>query len=140
MEKHHQSSDEERMPQASFKRQRGWQGEHLELNHSADACSAKEAVVAVDLNQFRNTVVGQGYQAKHVIRQKGLTSAPVSKVTIDKGDDAVENKKQRKSTEYDSRQTNSVDQAKGKSKLQAYLKCEGLRKFRKELAKIEASA
>ncbi|GKY97536.1 hypothetical protein MPSEU_000711800 [Mayamaea pseudoterrestris] len=123
------------------KRQRGWQGEHLELEHAAaarqdDAGDQKDSVVAVDLNQFRNTVVGQGYQAKHVIRQKGSTQASRASIVKLNYERDESNNKKRKSHRQDAE---PFSQGPAKFKLQTYLECPGLRKFRKELAKIEAS-
>jgi hypothetical protein len=63
----------------------GWDGDDMELEHlketgrllkdgrglsSQDQSQSASAYAAVDLSKFRNTEVGQGYQAKHVIRQK----------------------------------------------------------------------
>ena len=57
-----------------------WEGEEMELDHQREterrdrdreesSTGAAAIVTAVDLNQFRNTEVGKGYQAKHVVRQ-----------------------------------------------------------------------
>ena len=53
---------------------KGWGGEELELYHQMQNRSAsgegKAKASFVDLDQFRNTDVNKGYQAKHVIRQQ----------------------------------------------------------------------
>src|SRR3569623_769458 len=61
--------------QSASRSRKGWEGESLELQHEREAhhynqSGTATSVVAVDLNQFRNTEVGKGYQAKHVIRQR----------------------------------------------------------------------
>ena len=69
-----------------------WQGEEIELDHrdrDESSTGAAAIVTAVDLNQFRNTEVGKGYQAKHVVRQKNTatnnndTAAAAAQVIID---------------------------------------------------------
>jgi hypothetical protein len=76
-----------------------WQGEEMELDHQreserrdrdrdASSTGAAAIVTAVDLNQFRNTEVGKGYQAKHVVRQNTAstnndTAAAATQVMID---------------------------------------------------------
>jgi hypothetical protein len=68
----------------------GWDGDNMELEHLRESgrllkdgkglplqgSQSSSAYAAVDLSKFRNTEVGQGYQAKHVIRQK-TTGAPI---------------------------------------------------------------
>ena len=61
-----------------------WEGEELELDHYREGRGSankkrKDASAAVDLSQFQNTVVGQGYQAKHVIRQRTNAAAFIEK-------------------------------------------------------------
>mmetsp|Transcript_52637 Transcript_52637/g.58860 ORF Transcript_52637/g.58860 Transcript_52637/m.58860 type:complete len:192 (-) Transcript_52637:63-638(-) len=54
-----------------------WQGREMEIVHQRETerrdrknnNKSTSTVAAVDLNQFRNTEVGKGYQAKHVVRQ-----------------------------------------------------------------------
>ena len=67
-------NDDYRLPSATRKRS-GWAGEEMELEHHRQTQQQHRledsSAVAVDLNQFRNTQVGSGYQAKGVIRQRG---------------------------------------------------------------------
>mmetsp|Transcript_8185 Transcript_8185/g.17670 ORF Transcript_8185/g.17670 Transcript_8185/m.17670 type:complete len:150 (+) Transcript_8185:82-531(+) len=119
----HSSSDEEHLPLplshpariiecgSKNERNRGW-GQSMELAHQQEVgqrrikrklnCDSDndndDDVVAVDLNQFRNTEVGKGYQAKHVVRQRSATTEKVktttinSKVNVHRGDDAGSNR------------------------------------------------
>jgi hypothetical protein len=52
-------------------RKRGWGGGDMEMEHQQEATrkEKRKNVAAVRVEQFQNTVVGEGYQAKHVIRQ-----------------------------------------------------------------------
>ena len=147
---HHQddnsSDDDDGRAAPAFavsKRNRGWQGEQLELQHSAMTTDKKDSqVVAVDLNQFRNKAVGEGYQAKHVIRQKGI-SASNSGPAAPKQSDSHASKKQKSS--HQNHINSSQDSSNGrketpKSRTDKYLRSTGLRRFRKELAKIESSS
>lgn len=114
-------------------RRGGWQGEEMELAHRPSAEIASHA--AVDLNQFRNTQIGQGYQAKHVVRQRSAhekSTLAVKEMVIEKNS-SKEKKSKKRSAENDTSEKNN------KSQLQTYLQCEGLRKFRKELDSIESS-
>mmetsp|Transcript_25594 Transcript_25594/g.37813 ORF Transcript_25594/g.37813 Transcript_25594/m.37813 type:complete len:116 (-) Transcript_25594:7-354(-) len=100
------------------RKRKGWDGQDMEMSHKREKTHESNAVAAVDLNQFRNTEVGQGYQAKHVFRQKT----------------GMENK------------TKVVDMSRGASqkkaslikdeRLSKYLKCAGIREFRRQLEKI----
>ena len=129
------------------KRQRGWQGSEMELEHQREILNSKESgreiakSAAVDISQFQNFEVGQGYQAKHVVRQKGGAMGTTAaggggdtgqKVTVasmpTKPEDyASETRKKKKSKQEDDRS------------LESYLQCSGLREFRKEIEKILAS-
>ena len=56
-------------------KKRGWAGEEMEMNHSRSSLSAPGETTTtnattIDFSQFRNEEVGQGYQAKGVVRQK----------------------------------------------------------------------
>ena len=141
------SSDDDRSASkfSVSKRNRGWQGEQLELQHAriTTADADKDSVVAVDLNQFRNTVVGQGYQAKHVIRQRGIfltaSSGPAASKPNDEPLPVDHASKKRKSSHVDGQNSNIARKDTPKSRTEMYFGCAGLRKFRKELAKIEKS-
>jgi hypothetical protein len=113
----------------SHHRRRGWQGEELEMGHQQEALrggkSKQGAVAAVDIRQFQNTVVGEGYQAKHVVRQPG--SKPASSLQVkDLSGGAVFNKAKEKPSKSDSGDRD-------------YIKNDGLREFRKEIELILAS-
>eukprot|EP00590_Aulacoseira_subarctica_P010349 CAMPEP_0172430058 /NCGR_PEP_ID=MMETSP1064-20121228/52914_1 /TAXON_ID=202472 /ORGANISM="Aulacoseira subarctica , Strain CCAP 1002/5" /LENGTH=135 /DNA_ID=CAMNT_0013175849 /DNA_START=242 /DNA_END=645 /DNA_ORIENTATION=+ len=61
-----------------------WEGEEMELDHYREGRGSankkrKDASAAVDISQFQNTVVGQGYQAKHVIRQRTNAATSIEK-------------------------------------------------------------
>jgi hypothetical protein len=124
-------------------RNRGWQGEQLELEHSLEPKTS--TCVAVDLQQFRNTVVGQGYQAKHVVRQKGLpTSENENKRLAEPrkhqkcNDNSISGRTTPKKRKSESERGDGGPELSAETtKLQRYLQCAGLRRFRKELANIE---
>jgi hypothetical protein len=117
-------------------RNRGWQGEQLELKHSLEPKTSK--CVAVDLQQFRNTVVGQGYQAKHVVRQKGLSDRLAETRKHPSNDNSVSGMTAPKKRKSESERGDGGPELSAETtKLQRYLQCAGLRRFRKELANIE---
>jgi len=165
------SSSDGSMPRGlAPKRRRGWEGEALELERDDAPASGKETHAAVDLQQFRNTEVGKGYQAKHVVRQRtGIPPAKsedaVQDMTIasgapDTAADGHSTKKERskksssrkskkrkkrdsspapKDKDYDGKKRDRSSSSKRNSKserLEKYLKCEGLRNFRKEIESI----
>jgi hypothetical protein len=74
--------DNEYLPRSVGQQRRGWQGEELEIDHQRESLKSgkyKDAVAAaVDIRQFQNhVVVGEGYQAKHVMRQSSAkTTGP----------------------------------------------------------------
>lgn len=70
-------------------------------------------------SQFRNEKVGEGYQAKHVVRQK---KSSVEKVQII---DKTQPKKKKRRREE-----------KKLADLQRYLHCRGFREFRKEIEQM----
>jgi hypothetical protein len=155
-------NDDYRLPSATRKRS-GWAGEEMELEHhrqrqgatGTGASNNDCAAVAVDLNQFRNTVVGSGYQAKGVIRQSSHNrntneiinlSDPKKAVVADKSDDgslsSVDKKKRKRSSK---RRKKEESKSRSKSKksgsemnavTEKYLQCKGIRAFRKEIEKI----
>lgn len=131
---------------------RGWQGEDLEMNHHreqqklAEGNSHHKEHAAVDLEQFRNTEVGKGYQARHVIRQR--SGQPAQDVSIrDMTKEGAkhnkdEKKKKRHKTEKRERSKRDQESSKKESdaeKLESYLRCTGLRNFRREIEKILSS-
>lgn len=144
MSDNHLSDEESAVPVVAFSRKRrGWEGEHLELERKIDATAVDETAsshAAVDLEQFRNTQVGKGYQAKHVIRQP---SAPDRQVTIQDMTQLHQLPKTSgeatKSRRLDDEKPTKDDSASARTRLHRYLQCEGLRKFRTELESIESS-
>jgi hypothetical protein len=65
--------DNEYLPRSVGQQRRGWQGEESEIDHQRESLNSgkdKDVVAAaVDIRKFQNHLVGEGYQAKHVIRQ-----------------------------------------------------------------------
>lgn len=134
------SSDEstrDRYSQLSGKRS-GWAGEEMEMQHSRETWKKPSAEsVAVDLEQFRNHQVGKGYQAKFVVRQKTGHEEEAASSKRKSSDEPPSSASKRTQRNDESR---SKKKAKSHSDpLLKYLQCEGLRKFRKEIAKIEDS-
>jgi hypothetical protein len=125
---------------AQYHRRRGgWQGDDLELERKDPTDVAPHA--AVDLSQFRNTEVGKGYQAKHVIRQRSAAAKEAIMAVRDmtKVDTTVKKSKEAKVKKRKSSR-NDTSQQQQQQQLQRYFQCQGLRTFRKELAAIEAPA
>ena len=107
----------------------GWQGQELELGHQQEVLRSgrKERVVtAVDIRQFQNHVVGQGYQAKHVVRQPSANLASFQAQITDMSGGAVFHSETEKAKKAD-------------SGYRDYIKNDGLREFRKEIESILAS-
>ena len=116
-------------------KRRGWDGDHLELNRQQPT-EDLATHVAVDLGQFRNEQIGVGYQAKHVIRQRYVPNAPV---VIDDTTQVTANSRTLEKRVHEA--LGKVDtKSKSIARIHKYLKCNGLRKFRKELASIESSS
>jgi hypothetical protein len=142
--------EDDRYLQYASRKNRGWGGEDMELQHKQthDTSASASDPVAVDLSQFRNTQVGKGYQAKHVVRQRTVATEPPSTAATNakpkrgeksKSIDAASSSRKRSSED-----TRAVEEgSKSKSKrqeeddrLQRYLQCDALRQFRRELEKI----
>ena len=127
---------------------RGWQGEQMELAHARDSESKKGVATAVDLSQFRNEEVGKGYQAKFVVRQRNAQDEGPAPSVKDMTRKRTEKKKSRKSKrkrssrkddtddDNDDDEDNEREQDNAKNQLDKYLKSEALRRFRKELEKF----
>ncbi len=107
-------------------RNRGGWGEAMELAHQRSNDAGASSVAAVDLNQFRNTEVGTGYQAKHVVRQKTaeptVTKTRIVNSNFQSGADRNSESSQAKAIETDE-----------------LLRNDGLRAFRKEIESILSS-
>jgi hypothetical protein len=124
------------MPVGFSNKRHGWDGDHLEYEREEPTFESKSSHVAVDLEQFRNQKIGVGYQAKNVIRQR---SVPHSSVVIHNRtlhSTSSSNSKKRKSDESDTKLEMEVSL---EDRLQKYIMCKGMRKFRNELASIESS-
>ena len=103
---------------------------------------------AVDLAQFRNEEVGKGYQAKHVIRQKEVSSTTTKKTgVVDMTGGKFSGKKERGSESSATRKRSRDDGGEkgnddkkrpptGDAPLESYLKCKGMRDFMMEIDKI----
>lgn len=110
-------------------RRRGWQGEELEMGHQQETLRSgkhkESTVAAVDIRQFQNHVVGEGYQARHVVRQPSANPASNLQVKDMSGGAAFHHKKEKAS--------------KSDTGEREYMKNDGLREFRKEIESILAS-
>ncbi|KAL3944884.1 MAG: hypothetical protein SGBAC_001029 [Bacillariaceae sp.] len=100
---------------------RGWQGSSMELEHQQDSGREKKRknVAAMDVTQFQNTEVGEGYQAKHVMRQPSKRDEKTKVVDMTGGKDFKTEKKRPNTKKFDN-----------------LLECKGLRDFRREIEKI----
>lgn len=144
------------MPRAK----KGWAGEEMEMNHQRDYLkqqtksisggAAAPTFAAVDLNQFRNTEVGHGYQAKGVVRQKSMTHADtidgknglVMKKDVIRKSDTCCSSTGEEGRDVDKglhrkrkRRGEQVEHSKS-SLTDKYLQSEGIRNFRRELKKV----
>jgi predicted ATPase len=121
-------------------RKRGaiWDGEEMELEHyredrlSGEKRRKQDTAVAVDLTQFQNTAVGQGYQAKHVIRQRTVEEEPKRSITkiSTKGENStlIRNEAKAHSTSTAASELTGLNQL---------LQLKAIRDFRRELEKIK---
>jgi len=98
--------------EATSRKRKGWDGGEMELAHKCEKKFEPGEAAAVDLRQFHNTKVGEGYQAKHVFRQKTGIEKKVEIVDMSK-----------KASQQD-------------EKLKKYLQSKGIRDFRRLLGQI----
>lgn len=112
---------------------KGWAGEELEMEHSTQQNSTEE-YTAVDIKQFQNIQVGAGYQARGVIRQKtgGGDAQKVQDMT------AASSESERKRSRQECTKSGTIG-SKRKT-VDEYLKCDGIREFRKEIEQLLLSA
>jgi hypothetical protein len=120
--------DNEYLPRSVGQQRRGWQGEELEIDHQRESLKSgkyKDAVAAaVDIRQFQNhVVVGEGYQAKHVIRQSSAKTTGPSLQIKDMSGGAKFGRGESKQEMKDTGDRNYIQNA-------------GLREFRKEIESI----
>ena len=138
---------------ATTRLERGWQGSNMELEHQREMSlrvsgdGKQSTPVAVDLLQFHNTQVGQGYQAKHVIRQPGsdghammvvkdMTVATTSGKATAAATTTTSNKRPRDASGTSTSTSTSTRTSRTLStptKLQKYLSSPGFRWFREEV-------
>jgi hypothetical protein len=117
-----------------------WQGEEMELDHQReteqrDRDTETTTVTAVDLNQFRNTEVGKGYQAKHVVRQNTATTNDTAAQIIDAETMIPASTKKRRSAAMTTRDNTTTTVAVVTEK-EELLRNDGLRLFRREIENI----
>lgn len=121
-------SDEDVIPSGVLRKRKGWEGDEMELNHQKEKLRegpGEETIVAVDLKQFQNHLVGEGYQAKHVVRQRSAVTQSQIK-TLDMTHNTIKFK--------------SKPEKKKNDKLLKYLRCNGMREFRRQLEEILKSS
>ena len=115
-------------------RKRGWDGGHLEMEHQVESLrqNKSSAVAAVDVRQFHNVEVGEGYKARHVVRQPSAARR-----------DAAPSKKSRDATSGGSSSCADGDAAGAPAAaardVEKLLRNDGLRAFRREIEKILSS-
>lgn len=159
------------LPAGVLRSRGGWDdADNLEMEHQRERLRAAAAAAgadgdcdgaakaapihaAVDLAQFRNEEVGRGYQAKHVVRQRGASYAGTGVVDMtggkfSKGKDEVDTntkssevrKRGRGDEEDDPKLIKKGDRkrppAAQDGRLETYLKCKGMRDFMKDIDKI----
>lgn len=111
---------------------KGW-GEELEMQHHRNEQNkTKVHYAAVNIKQFQNTEVGAGYQARGVVRQKtaGGDAETVRDLTAAQA-------QQQKPTRPQAESKDAGNKQKGADE---YLKCDGIRNFRKEIEQLLSSA
>jgi hypothetical protein len=130
---------------------KGWAGEEMEMSHRREQLrntdhtrTSAQQYGTVNLEQFQNKEVGHGYQARGVIRQR--TGLPSSNLNIVDMTMSKKNPQQEKddtsasSSKEKRRKRKSKRKRSGKEiptdPTEQFLRCTGLRDFRKELEKI----
>lgn len=115
---------------------RGWAGEELEISHRNEQ-KPKDDYAAVNIKQFQNTEVGAGYQARGVVRQKTAGGeAPQSQHVRDMTHAVTGDSSERKRPK-EAKEKGTTTKRK---RLEEYMKCDGIREFRKEIEHLLASA
>jgi len=154
------SSSEDEAARFIPKSAKGWQGGDLELDHAREAFEQHKSktVAAVDISQFQNTEIGKGYQAKHVVRQRGagLDAGNEASGTLEVKDMSQPNTTTITTSTTTTTTTTTTARSKDKKKskkrkeppeeidtprirLNKYLNCPGMVAFRKEIENILAS-
>mmetsp|Transcript_26455 Transcript_26455/g.78265 ORF Transcript_26455/g.78265 Transcript_26455/m.78265 type:complete len:180 (-) Transcript_26455:143-682(-) len=122
-------------------------GDRLESGDASPGGGGDVSYTAVDLSQFRNTEVGKGYQARGVVRQKGtygggdvkIRDMTVNGVGRGQGFPQVGDEPRifdKNKFNSKKRRSDDVEREAGITRRERYLRCRGLREFRKELDKI----
>ena len=121
-------SDDDRIPFGVLRKRKGWEGDEMELSHTREKLregAREDTAVAVDLKQFHNNKVGEGYQAKHVVRQRsGVPKSTVEIVDMSSKASKPKSKPEKKQDE----------------RLAKHLRCNGVREFRRQLEEILKSS
>lgn len=116
----------------------GWSGEEMEMEHAAVTAKKSDmsSYVAIDKSQFFNTEVGSGYQARHVVRQKGAAQGNSAILDMTKSDKSPANStlgsRDKKKRKQESNEAISGDREENEE----FLRCKGLRCFKRELVSI----
>ena len=106
---------------------------------SGDDDVTKTTHAAVDLSQFRNEEVGKGYKAKHVVRQRDVSSSVAMKGVVDMSGGAYLSTNKRCQDQDDVRKKGEKIALDSKSDVpcfESYLRSKGVRDFIKEIDKI----
>ena len=135
------------LPAGVLRKRGGWEDTlGFEIQHQREKLregSDEKVSAAVDLSQFRNEEVGKGYQAKHVVRQKGAENAFTG--VVDKSGGIFSKNEREGGSSSKKRNRDDDGEEEGDRKrppdtpLQSYLKCKGMRDFVKEVDKITAT-
>ena len=137
------------LPAGVLRKRGGWEDTlGFEIQHQREREKLREGSdekvsAAVDLSQFRNEEVGKGYQAKHVVRQKGAEKAATG-VMVDMSGGTELSKIEReggsslkkRSRDDDGEEDRGDRKRPPDNPLQSYLKCKGMRDFVKEIDSI----
>ena len=134
------------LPAGVLRKRGGWEDTlGFEIQHQREKFSREgsdeKVSAAVDLSQFRNEEVGKGYQAKHVVRQKGAENAATGVLDMSGGTEFSKNEREggsslKKRNRDDDGEEDGDRKRPPDTPLQSYLKCKGMRDFVKEIDSI----
>ena len=132
------------LPAGVLRKRGGWEdtlGFEIQREKLREGSDEKVSA-AVDLSQFRNEEVGKGYQAKHVVRQKGAEKAATGVVDMSGGTEFSKIEREGGSSLKKRSRDDDGEEDRGDRKRppdtppQSYLKCKGMRDFVKEIDSI----
>ena len=103
---------------------------------SGDDDVTKTTHAAVDLSQFRNEEVGKGYKAKHVVRQRDVSSSVAMKGVVDMSGGAYLSTNKRCQDRRKKGEKIALDSKSDVPCFESYLRSKGVRDFIKEIDKI----